>query len=168
MTLACTRAGSGGTPIVFVHGFACDRSDWRAQMEHFAPARQVIACDLPGHGESPGGAADASIERCGEQVAALLGELGAPAVLVGHSLGCRVVLQAYRRSPARVAALGLMTAAAWALATPHRQKGNARSHRLRRLPRVRRCALFAYVPEAYAGSGRCHRTRQAIAAGDRR
>lgn len=108
MTLACTRAGSGGTPIVFVHGFACDRSDWRAQIEHFALSRQVIACDLPGHGESPGGAADATIERCGDEVAALLGELDSPVVLVGHSLGCRVVLQAYRRSPARVAALALI------------------------------------------------------------
>ncbi len=108
MTLACTRAGTGGTPIVFVHGFACDRSDWRAQLEHFSPARQVIACDLPGHGASPGGAADCTIERFGDEVAALLEDLAAPALLVGHSLGCRVVLQAYRRAPARATALVLV------------------------------------------------------------
>lgn len=108
MTLACTRAGSGGTPIVFVHGFACDRGDWRAQLEHFSPARQVIACDLPGHGNSPGSAADCTIERFGDEVAALLEDLAAPALLVGHSLGCRVVLQAYRRAPARATALVLV------------------------------------------------------------
>jgi len=108
MTLACTRAGSGGTPIVFVHGFACESEDWRAQLEHFAPARQVIACDLPGHGASRGSAADCTIERFGDEVAALLEDLAAPALLVGHSLGCRVVLQAYRRTPARATALVLV------------------------------------------------------------
>lgn len=108
MTLACTRAGSGGRPIAFVHGFACDREDWRAQVEYFSATRQVIACDLPGHGASPGGAADCSIERFGDEVAALLEDLDAPALLVGHSLGCRVVLQAYRRTPSRVAALALI------------------------------------------------------------
>lgn len=108
MTLACTRAGAGGTPIVFVHGFACDRSDWRAQLEYFAPRREVIACDLPGHGATPGRPADCTIERYGEALAALLAALGAPAVLVGHSLGCRVVLEAHRRASARVAALALI------------------------------------------------------------
>lgn len=108
MTLACTRAGRGGTPIVFVHGFACGREDWNAQVAHFSAARQVIACDLPGHGASPGGVADCSIERFGDAVAALLGELPAPALLVGHSLGCRVVLEVNRRAAARVAGLALI------------------------------------------------------------
>ena len=108
MTLACTSAGTGGTAIVFVHGFACDREDWGAQLEHFAPTRRVIACDLPGHGASAGSAADCTIERFGDEVAALLEDLDAPALLVGHSLGCRVVLQAYRRAPARATALVLV------------------------------------------------------------
>jgi pimeloyl-ACP methyl ester carboxylesterase len=108
MTLACTTAGTGGTPIVFVHGFACAREDWQAQVEHFSATRQVIACDLPGHGASPGKSADCTIECFGDEVAALLEDLDAPALLVGHSLGCRVVLQAYRRTPPRVTALVLI------------------------------------------------------------
>ena len=108
MTLACTRAGTGGTPIVFVHGFTCDRGDWSAQLAHFAPDREVIAYDLPGHGETPGGPADCTIERFGADVAALLAPLGRPALLVGHSLGCRVILEANRRAPARVAGLVLI------------------------------------------------------------
>lgn len=108
MTLACTRAGSGGTPIVFVHGFACERGDWRAQIDHFAPLREVVACDLPGHGETPGRAADCTIERYGAEVAALAAALARPALLVGHSLGCRVVLEANRRTPGNVAGLVLI------------------------------------------------------------
>jgi pimeloyl-ACP methyl ester carboxylesterase len=108
VTLACTRAGAGGTPIVFVHGFACARDDWRAQLAHFSGLREVIACDLPGHGESPGTPAECSVERHGAAVAALLEPLAAPAVLVGHSFGCRVVLEAARRTPSRVVALVLI------------------------------------------------------------
>ena len=108
---------------MFVHGFACDREDWRAQLEHFAPARQVIACDLPGHGASAGGATDCTIERCGDEVAALLEGLEAPAVLVGHSLGCRVVLQAYQRSPARVSALALLDGSRMGTGDPEQAAG---------------------------------------------
>jgi len=108
MTLACTRAGAGGTPIVFVHGFTCDRSDWRAQMEHFAPRREVIACDLPGHGATPGRPAECTIERYGKAVAALVESLATPALVVGHSLGCRVALEANRIGPARIAGLVLI------------------------------------------------------------
>ena len=127
MTLACTRAGMGGTPIVFVHGFACERNDWRAQVDHFGAARQVIACDLPGHGASKGGVAECSIERHGDEVAALLGDLGAPALLVGHSLGCRVVLQAYRRSPARVAGLVLVDGSRMGTGDPEQAAGAMRT-----------------------------------------
>jgi len=127
MTLACTRAGMGGTPIVFVHGFACERNDWRAQVDHFGAARQVIACDLPGHGTSKGGVADCSIERHGDEVAALLEDLGAPALLVGHSLGCRVVLQAYRRSPARVAGLVLVDGSRMGTGDPEQAAGAMRT-----------------------------------------
>lgn len=108
MTLACTRAGAGGTPIVFVHGFTCDRSDWNSQMEHFAPRREVIACDLPGHGATPGRPVDCTIERFGRSVARLLESLAAPALVVGHSLGCRVALEANRIAPARIAGLVLI------------------------------------------------------------
>jgi pimeloyl-ACP methyl ester carboxylesterase len=104
-------AGAGTPPVVFVHGFACDHTDWRAQIEAFAPRHAVLACDLRGHGRTPGEAADCSIETYGADLAALLAERAtAPAVLVGHSMGCRVVLEAYRRARERVARLVLVDA----------------------------------------------------------
>ena len=102
------RAGAGA-PLVFVHGFACSRSDWRAQLEHFAAGHTVVACDLRGHGETPGEPAECSIERYGADVAQLVRALGPErATLVGHSMGCRVVLQAYMEAPEQVAALVLI------------------------------------------------------------
>jgi pimeloyl-ACP methyl ester carboxylesterase len=118
MSLHCLRAGEGAPPFVFVHGFACAHDDWQAQIEHFSRQHRVLACDLPGHGRSAGSAADCSIERFGAAVAQLLEELDRPAVLVGHSMGCRVVLQASLGAPQRVAALALVDGSRMALGEP--------------------------------------------------
>ena len=104
----CLRAGQGNPPYVFVHGFACAHEDWRAQTDHFARSNTIVACDLRGHGRTPGTPAECSIDRYGADVAELLQPLDAPAVLVGHSMGCRVVLEANRLAPDRVAAIALV------------------------------------------------------------
>lgn len=103
------QAGQGNPPLAFVHGFACTHIDWQPQIEHFSSTNAVVACDLRGHGATPGDATDCSIEIYGSDVAALLGELKyPPAILVGHSMGCRAVLQAYLYAPERVAAIVLI------------------------------------------------------------
>jgi pimeloyl-ACP methyl ester carboxylesterase len=102
-------AGQGRPPIVFVHGFGCALSDWAAQLAHLSPRHQTIAVDLRGHGASPGSAADCSVERYGADIADLLRALALPpAVLVGHSMGCRVVTEAALQAPAQTAAVILV------------------------------------------------------------
>jgi pimeloyl-ACP methyl ester carboxylesterase len=120
----CLRAGKGAPPFVFVHGFACAHEDWQAQIEHFSKTHSVLACDLRGHGRTPGAASECSIERYGADVAELLRTLDAPAVLVGHSMGCRVVLEANRRAPGKVASIALVDGSRMALGEP-RQAGEA-------------------------------------------
>jgi pimeloyl-ACP methyl ester carboxylesterase len=41
----------GGRPLVFVHGWSCDRTYWREQMDEFAKRHRVVAIDLGGHGD---------------------------------------------------------------------------------------------------------------------
>lgn len=94
---------------MFVHGFACAHGDWHFQIEEFRKSREVVALDLRGHGATPGRAHECSIEHYGGDVAALIASLDLPkAVLVGHSMGCRVVLEANRLAPERVAGLVLV------------------------------------------------------------
>ena len=96
-------------PVVFVHGFACTHADWRLQAAHFSGAHPTFAPDLRGHGATHARPEDCSIETYGADVAALLdGKNLSGAVLVGHSMGCRVVLQAYLNAPERVSALALI------------------------------------------------------------
>lgn len=101
--------GHGHLPVVFVHGFGCAHEDWDAQVAYFSPRHRTIAVDLRGHGRTPGSAGDCSVERYGADVADLLRALSLPpAVLVGHSMGCRVVTEAALQAPAHTAAVILV------------------------------------------------------------
>jgi len=101
--------GAGGPPMVFVHGFGCAHDDWDAQVAHFAPRRMTVAVDLRGHGASPGPAADCSIERYGADVAEVMRALALPpAIVVGHSMGCRVAVEAALQAPERTKAVVLV------------------------------------------------------------
>ena len=99
------RSGSGTPPLVFVHGFGCAHEDWDAQRRALEARHEVLACDLPGHGRTPGSLKDARIAHFGDEVANLLER---PSILIGHSMGCRVVLQANAIRPERVAGIVLV------------------------------------------------------------
>ena len=101
--------GRGAPPLVFVHGFACAHTDWKFQLEQFKKTHEVVACDLRGHGATPGRPHECSIEHYGGDVAALVNNLELRnAFLIGHSMGCRVVLEAARLVPKRVAGVVLI------------------------------------------------------------
>jgi pimeloyl-ACP methyl ester carboxylesterase len=122
------RAGRGAPPIFFVHGFACSHDDWHFQFEHFEKSHDVIACDLRGHGETPGRPQECSIEHYGGDVAALVMNLGLEdCILVGHSMGCRVVLEAARLVPKKVAGLVLVDGSRNAAGDPEAAEKSARA-----------------------------------------
>ncbi|HEY1215831.1 MAG TPA: alpha/beta hydrolase [Bryobacteraceae bacterium] len=101
--------GDGSPSLVFVHGFACDHRDWTAQVEALSDRHRVATCDLRGHGHTPGEPQDCSIETYGADVAELVEALQlSPAVLVGHSMGCRIVLEAACQRPGAAAGLVLI------------------------------------------------------------
>ena len=101
------EAGGNGEPaIVFVHGWSCDRTYWREQAAVFAKTRRMVAIDLAGHGESGLGRQRYTIEAFGADVKAVVESLGLKrVVLVGHSMGGPVTLEAARLMPERVVAL---------------------------------------------------------------
>ena len=94
---------------MFVHGFLCSHEDWKFQVKELQRNHEVVACDLRGHGSTPGRPQECSVEHYGGDVAALVNnlELLNP-ILVGHSMGCRVVLEANRIAPERVGGLVLV------------------------------------------------------------
>ncbi len=103
------RQGRGAPPLVFVHGFLCSHEDWKFQLKELKSRHEVVACDLRGHGKTPGRPHECSIEHFGGDVVALANNLElSPFILIGHSMGCRVVLEANRIAPERVAGIVLI------------------------------------------------------------
>jgi pimeloyl-ACP methyl ester carboxylesterase len=122
------RSGRGAPALVFVHGFSCSSEDWRAQTGFFSKDYEVVACDLRGHGKTPGRPHECSIEHYGGDVAALAGNLNLPhVILVGHSMGCRVVLEAARLDPERVAGIVLVDGSRQGMGDPDAAERNARA-----------------------------------------
>ena len=103
VTIVYHIEGKGSPALVFVHGWNCDRSFWRDQVAYFARTHTVVAIDLPGHGESGTTRKDWSIPAFGADVAAVVREEGLKRVLlVGHSMGGEVSLEAARLLTGRV------------------------------------------------------------------
>jgi pimeloyl-ACP methyl ester carboxylesterase len=98
--------GSGAPALVFVHGWSCDRSYWNHQTSHFAARHQVVAMDLAGHGASGVGRKSWTMPAFGGDVVAVIEQLGlGEVVLVGHSMGGDVVVEAALRLLGRVTGL---------------------------------------------------------------
>jgi len=95
--------GSGAPALVFIHGWNCDRSYWSAQLPVFATTHQVVAIDLAGHGDSGINREDWSMANFGADVAAVADALQLKdIILVGHSMGGPVALEAARLLEGRV------------------------------------------------------------------
>lgn len=106
--------------IVFVHGAALDHTVWLLQSRYFAHhGRNALAVDLPGHGRTDGPPA-ATIPDMADWVWSVVDALDiGKAILVGHSMGSLVTLEAAARSPGRTTRLALLgSAAPMAVAEP--------------------------------------------------
>jgi len=104
LRLAYDAAGAGDPPMIFIHGWCCDRSYFAPQFEHFASGHAVVAMDLRGHGESgrpaarPGGYA---MDVMADDVLSVAAAAGCDRpVLVGHSLGALIGLSCAARAGA--------------------------------------------------------------------
>jgi pimeloyl-ACP methyl ester carboxylesterase len=76
-----------GEPLLLVHGWGCDSTDWIYQIPDFARDHRVIAVDNRGHGRS-GGRTGLRPQVFASDLAALLDALATgPVVALGHSLG---------------------------------------------------------------------------------
>lgn len=96
-------AEAGEPALVFVHCWGCNRSHWREQLDVFAADYRVVAMDLGGHGESGTGRESWKILDLAGDVEAVADALGLERmILIGHSMGGPVSLEAARRMPGRV------------------------------------------------------------------
>lgn len=98
--------GRGEPALVLVHCWCCDRHLWDAVVPRFSKERRVVTLDLAGHGESGRDRKEWTIQAYGQDVKAVVEVLGLmKVILVGHSMGGPVVLEAARLLPGKVVGL---------------------------------------------------------------
>jgi pimeloyl-ACP methyl ester carboxylesterase len=101
--LVFDRVGQG-EPLVLLHGLGLSRRSWDPVIARLADERDVIAVDLPGHGDSPGQPRGRGWAPADQALALiqLLDELGLDTVHVaGNSTGGWVALELGRLGRAR-------------------------------------------------------------------
>lgn len=102
--------GGSGEPLVLVHGYTGDITDWRHQLPEFSRTHRVLVMDLRGHGrsEAPKDRSSYTIEQMANDVEALVGQLGVERYhLLGHSMGGGIVQEIALHSPQKLLSLTL-------------------------------------------------------------
>ena len=104
--IGVSEQGSGGVPIIFLHGVGSDKSVWAPQLEHFGRSRRAVALDYPGYGDSDPAHAGTSRD---DYAAAILAAMDSLAIerahVCGLSLGGVVAIAIHAAAPGRCASL---------------------------------------------------------------
>ncbi|NRB51849.1 MAG: alpha/beta hydrolase [Saprospiraceae bacterium] len=104
--------GNGKLSVILVHGWSCDKSYWKQQLDNLSKEYQVVTIDLGGHGSSGLTRENWTMDAFGEDVVAVIQHLNLEkVVLVGHSMGGRVIVEVAQRLPEKV--LGLVGVDTW-------------------------------------------------------
>ena len=108
--LAFGRAGEGPEPVLALHGITAQHRAFNAMARYLGHPDGVVALDLRGRGDSekpPSG--NYGLDKHAEDAIRVLDYLGVErGILVGHSMGAFVALQAALSYPERIKALVLL------------------------------------------------------------
>ena len=102
--------GESGPPLVLVHGYTGDITDWRLQLPAFAPSFRILIADNRGHGQSeaPSDRSVYTVDQMAADIEALTAELGLERFhLLGHSMGGAVAQEIALNRPERLLSLTL-------------------------------------------------------------
>jgi pyruvate dehydrogenase E2 component (dihydrolipoamide acetyltransferase) len=108
-TVRCLELGSGGVPVLLLHGFGADLNTWMFNQPALCDARRTLALELPGHGLSSKDVGAGDVAFFTDVIEAAL---DADRVhVVGHSMGGALAIALAARRPERVASLSLLAPA---------------------------------------------------------
>ncbi|MEZ4323160.1 MAG: alpha/beta hydrolase [Myxococcota bacterium] len=99
------RTVGSGPPMICCNGVGVSTFFYKYIAAHFNDRFTVVLWDYRGHGRSTNpedpATADLTVERCARDLKCVRDSIGLtePAVLVGHSMGCQVILEATKQFP---------------------------------------------------------------------
>lgn len=146
-TIHDSASASNRPLVVLIHGWSCDSTYWEAQLPALRSRYRVVTLDLAGHGGSGADRNDWSMRAFGEDVRRVVEAVDAnsPVLLVGHSMGGPVAVEAARQLGQRVrAVIGVDTFSTVGLPRP---------------PAAETAARIAFFERDFAGTTRMFVTR---------
>ncbi len=103
------QEGSGAPELLLVHGWCCDHTAFRPQIDHFAQTHTVTALDLRGCGRSDRPPDGYGVPDLADDLARFCAAIGvANPVVVGHSLGGMIGVEFAAQHPSLPKALVLV------------------------------------------------------------
>ena len=103
-----SRPAGAGVPIVFVHGLGVSSRYMEPTMALLATEFDVAALDFPGFGRSGNPSHILDVAELATTLRAWLDARGiGPAVFVGNSFGCQIIVECAMKSPERACGLVL-------------------------------------------------------------
>lgn len=97
--MAYSDTGGSGKPLLFLHGTGCDSADWVSVIERLPRDQRHITLDFRGHGLSTVPTEPFALTHLAVDVLHLVHSIGIDKViLIGHSLGGMVAMEAAKRS----------------------------------------------------------------------
>jgi pimeloyl-ACP methyl ester carboxylesterase len=107
------RLQGSGPPVVLCDGIGCDGYVWPYLIDAFEDSYTFIRWHYRGHGnsEEPKDLDNLSIETLVDDLHGILdvlegdGDIAEPPILIGHSMGCQVILEFAHRHPDQVRAI---------------------------------------------------------------
>ena len=113
--------GNDGPPIVLLHGFGTDHRAWREVRPYLESDRQVLAFDLPGHGQSLGRSRSGNAGVAAKVVLQNLTDMNIEAAhLACHSMGGAAAALMALMAPQRVHSLTLLAPGGFGPEVNHR------------------------------------------------
>jgi pimeloyl-ACP methyl ester carboxylesterase len=100
--------GEGPIALVACNGVGVSTFFWRRLAHHFAPTHTFVVWDYRGHGQTPVPVhpEELTVSLCARDLWTVVDRAGfRKVVLLGHSMGAQVILEAYRQRADRVQAL---------------------------------------------------------------
>ena len=104
--LSYDDVGTGGIPVIFLHGFPFSKSMWKSQSDFLRSSYRLIACDIRGFGKSKDEVSSLNIDLFADDLVTFMDSLQIEkAIVCGLSMGGFIALNAIKKYPKRFEAL---------------------------------------------------------------
>ncbi|HRH60996.1 MAG TPA: alpha/beta hydrolase, partial [Chitinophagaceae bacterium] len=103
VNLAYNISGSADTTLLFVHGWCINKEYFSSQADYFGKRYKVVTMDLGGHGKSGKQRFSWGVQNYASDVVTVIDSLAlSNVILVGHSMGGDIILEAALQRPNKV------------------------------------------------------------------